>query len=48
MLDPELQKNVEGKRSEDPKKILILDREGSLRTIDLVEEAKFPKREHNR
>jgi hypothetical protein len=45
--DPELRKKMEEEKSEDPEKILIIDREGSLRTIDLVEEAKVPKWEHN-
>jgi hypothetical protein len=34
---------MEGKRSEDPEKIWIVDRRGSLRTVDLVEEVKDPK-----
>jgi hypothetical protein len=46
--DPELQKKMEEEKSEDPEKILIVDREGSLRTVDLVEEAKVLKWEHNR
>jgi hypothetical protein len=37
----------EEEKSEDPEKILIIDREGSLRTVDLVEEVKDPKQEHN-
>jgi hypothetical protein len=38
----------EEEKFEDPENILIIDREGSRRTIDLVEEAKVPKWEHNR
>jgi hypothetical protein len=33
--------------SEDPEKILIVDREGSSRTVDVVEEDKVLKWEHN-
>jgi hypothetical protein len=45
VLDLELWNKTEEEKSEDPEKILIVDREGSLRTIDLVEEVKVPKRE---
>jgi hypothetical protein len=45
--DPELWKKMEEERSEDPEKILIVDREGSQGPFDLVEEAKVPKWEHN-
>jgi hypothetical protein len=48
MQNPELQKKTKEEKSEDLEKILIVDREGSLRTIDLVEEAKVLKQEHNR
>jgi len=45
--DPNLQKKTEEENSEDREKILIIDQKGSCRTIDLVEEAKVPKWEHN-
>jgi hypothetical protein len=45
--DLELQRKAEEERSEDPEKISIVDRGGSRRTVDLVEEAKVPKREQS-
>jgi hypothetical protein len=45
--DPEIQKKMEEEKSKDPEKILIFDRGGSLRTVDLVEEVKDPKKENN-
>jgi hypothetical protein len=38
---------VEEKRSEDPEEILIIDQGRSHRTIDLVDEVKVPKWEHD-
>jgi mevalonate kinase len=43
----ELQKKAEEKRSEDLEEILVVDQGRSRRTIDLVEEVKVLKREHN-
>jgi hypothetical protein len=45
--DLELWKKTKEEKSKDPKKILIVDRGGIIRTIDLVEEAKVLKWEHN-
>jgi hypothetical protein len=39
---------MEEEKSEDLEKILIVDRKGCLRTVDLVEEVKVPKKEHDR
>jgi hypothetical protein len=41
-------RKVEEEKSDDLEKILIIDREGNPRTIDLVEEFKDPKQDHNR
>jgi len=35
-------------KSKELEKILIIDQEGSLRTVDLVEEVKDPKKENSR
>jgi hypothetical protein len=38
---------MEEENSEDPENILTIDQGGILRTVDLVEEVKDPKRENN-
>jgi hypothetical protein len=45
--DPKLQKKIEEENSKDLEKILLIDQKGSHRVVDLVEEAKVPKWEHN-